>query len=176
MAKLSFSKLGLSKNTSVNNIEFNGQNIEIKQYLPINDKAILASNVLNYAIGDGIIRFVNPLQVEVYTLLQVIEKYTNINFTDKQKEDPAKLYDLIVSSGLWNIIFEHIDKNDYNIVINYINKSIESFYNYYNSIYCILENINKQYEIMDLDATKIQEKLNDPQNMSLLKEVLEKLG
>jgi hypothetical protein len=83
MAKLSFSKLGLSKNTSVNNIEFNGQNIEIKQYLPINDKAILASNVLNYAIGDGIIRFVNPLQVEVYTLLQVIEKYTNINFTDK---------------------------------------------------------------------------------------------
>ena len=176
MAKLSFSKLGLSKNTSVNNIEFNGQNIEIKQYLPINDKAILASNVLNYAIGDGVTRFVNPLQVEVYTLLQVIEKYTNINFTDKQKEDPAKLYDLIVSSGLWNIIFEHIDKNDYNTVINYINKSIESFYNYYNSIYCILENINKQYETMDLDATKIQEKLNDPQNMSLLREVLEKLG
>ena len=77
MAKVSFSKLGLTKNTNIKNIEYNGQNIEVKQYLPINDKAIIASNVLNYTIGNGTTRFINPLQVEVYTLLQIIEKYTN---------------------------------------------------------------------------------------------------
>ena len=86
MAKVSFSKLGLTKNTNIKNIEYNGQNIEVKQYLPINDKAIIASNVLNYTIGNGTTRFINPLQVEVYTLLQIIEKYTNINFTDKQEK------------------------------------------------------------------------------------------
>ena len=26
--------------------------------------------------------------------------YTNINFTEKQKEDPTKLYDMLISSGL----------------------------------------------------------------------------
>ena len=61
-------------------------------------------------------------------------------------------------------------------MINYIDKSVEAFYNYYNSVYGILDNINKQYETMNLDATKIQEKLNNPESMALLKEVLEKLG
>lgn len=176
MAKVSFSKLGLTKNTNVNKIEFNGQNIEIKQYLSINDKAIIASNVLNYTIGNGTTRFINPLQVEVYTLLQIIEKYTNINFTDKQREDPAKLYDLIVSSGLWGLIFENINHDDYVAMINYIDKSVEAFYNYYNSVYGILDNINKQYETMNLDATEIQKKLNNPENLALLKDILEKLG
>ena len=122
MAKVSFNKLGLTKNNNINIIEFNGQKIEIKQYLPINDKANLASNVLNYTIGNGTTRFINPLQVEVYTLLQIIEKYTNITFTDKQREDPAKLYDLIVSSKLWELVFEKIDKDDYAAMISYINK------------------------------------------------------
>ena len=176
MAKVSFSKLGLIKNNNINIIEFNGQKIEIKQYLPINDKANLASNVLNYTIGNGTTRFINPLQVEVYTLLQIIEKYTNITFTDKQREDPAKLYDLIVSSKLWELVFEKIDKDDYAAMISYINKSVEAFYNYYNSIYGILDNINKQYETMNLDAAEIQKKLDNPESLSLLKEVLEKLG
>ena len=176
MAKVSFSKLGLTKNTNIKNIEYNGQNIEVKQYLPINDKAIIASNVLNYTIGNGTTRFINPLQVEVYTLLQIIEKYTNITFTDKQREDPAKLYDLIVSSKLWGLVFEQIDKDDYATMISYINKSVEAFYNYYNSIYGILDNINKQYETMNLDAIEIQKKLDNPESLSLLKEVLEKLG
>lgn len=176
MAKVSFNKLGLTKNNNINIIEFNGQKIEIKQYLPINDKANLASNVLNYTIGNGTTRFINPLQVEVYTLLQIIEKYTNITFTDKQREDPAKLYDLIVSSKLWELVFEKIDKDDYAAMISYINKSVEAFYNYYNSIYGILDNINKQYETMNLDAAEIQKKLDNPESLSLLKEVLEKLG
>jgi len=106
----------------------------------------------------------------------MVEKYTNISFTDKQKEDPAKLYDLIVSSGLWNLIFEKIDQTEYNAMINYINKSVKAFYDYYNSIYGIIDNINKQYETMNLDATEIQKKLDNPENLTLLKEVLEKLG
>jgi hypothetical protein len=43
MAKVSFSKLGLSKNNTIKNFEYNGQNIEVKQYLPINDKATLVA-------------------------------------------------------------------------------------------------------------------------------------
>jgi hypothetical protein len=110
MAKISFSKLGLTKNNDIKTIEYNGQIIEIKQYLSINDKAILASNVLNYALGDGTTRFINPLQVEVYTIILAIQAYTNINFTDKQKEDPAKLYDLIIGSGLWDLIFNELNQ------------------------------------------------------------------
>lgn len=176
MAKVSFSKLGLSKNTEINNFEYNGQNIEVKQYLPINDKATLVAQILNYTLNNGENRFANPLQIEVMTLIGVIEKYTNINFTDKQKEDPAKLYDLIVSSGLWKIILDNINIEDYTALLNYCDEAIESYYNYYNSVFGILDSINTDYNNMNLDATEIQKKLADPENIGLLREVLSKLG
>lgn len=176
MAKVSFSKLGLSKNTDIKNFEYNGQNIEVKQYLPINDKATIVATILNYALNNGENRFPNPLQVETFLTLNIIEKYTNINFTDKQKEDPAKLYDLITSSGLWNIILNNLNTNDYNSLLNYCDKAIKAYYEYHNSIFGILDAINKDYNDSSLEAQEIYKYLNDPENMSVLRDVLAKLG
>lgn len=176
MAKVSFSKLGLTKNTDIKNIEYNGQNIEIKQYLPINDKASLVAQILNYTLNNGENRFPNPLQIEVFTLLGVIEKYTNITFTDKQKEDPAKLFDLITGSGLWALIESNLNTQDYGLLLKYIRESIDSYYDYHNSIFGILDSINKDYNNLNLDAAEIQKNLGDPENMALLRDVLAKLG
>ena len=43
MAKLAFSKLSLKVNNDVKTINFNEQTIEVKQYLPVNDKLELIS-------------------------------------------------------------------------------------------------------------------------------------
>ena len=40
----------------------------------------------------------------------------------------------------------------------------------------ILENISADYSNLNLDATEIQSKLADPNNMALLRDVLSKLG
>ena len=176
MAKLSFSKLSLTKNTDIKNVEYNGQYIEVKQYLPINDKATIVATILNYTLNNGENRFPNPLQIEVFTLLQVIEKYTNITFTDKQREDPAKLYDLITSSGLWNVIVDNLNMDDYHLLLKHIDKSIKSYYEYHNSVFGILDSINNDYSNLNLDATEIAKALGNPEDMSLLREVLAKLG
>ena len=112
MSKVPFSKLGLSKNTDIKNFEYNGYNIEVKQYLPMNDKATLVAQILSYVLNNDENRFANPLQIEVFTVLTIIEKYTNINFTEKQKEDPAKLYDLIINSDLWKNILNNLNKEE----------------------------------------------------------------
>lgn len=176
MAKVSFSKLGLSKNTNIKNFEYNGQNIEIKQYLPINDKAALVAQVLSCVLNNDENRFANPLQVEVFTVLTIIEKYTNINFTDKQKEDPAKLFDLIVGSDLWNTIMDNINIDDYTALIAYCDEAIDAYYKYHNSVFGILDSINKDYSNTSLEAQEIYKYLNDPENMSVLRDVLAKLG
>ena len=44
MAKLSFTKLGLKLNQEVVEIHHNDQIIEVKQYLPVNDKLELLVN------------------------------------------------------------------------------------------------------------------------------------
>jgi hypothetical protein len=92
MAKVSFSKLGLKVNNEVVNIHFNDQVIEVKQYISVNDKLKLISEIINNTIDEH--SFCNPVKVKVYLALSILDYYTNINFTEKQKEDPVKLYDL----------------------------------------------------------------------------------
>ena len=67
MAKLAFSKLGLKVNNQVVNISYNDNDIEIKQYLPINDKLKLISDVINNSIYGSIrIRFL------IYSIVIII--------------------------------------------------------------------------------------------------------
>ena len=174
MAKVSFTKLGLSKNQEVKEVKFNGQIIEVKQYLPVNDKLMLISDVINMSMGEN--NFANPVQVSVFTTIGILEYYTNINFTEKQKEDPAKLYDLVISNDFAGKIMEVIPEEEYEQLIDGIEESIEAYYKYRNSVMGILDAVSNDYSNLNLDASKIQKELGDPANMTLLREVLTKLG
>ena len=174
MAKVSLTKLGLKINQDIKNIEFNEQIIEVKQYLPINEKLELISSVINSAADEN--NFSNPVKENVFLTLEILYHYTNINFTDKQREDPVKLYDLVVSSGLVNKVTDLIPEEELDEVINGVAQSVKAIYTYRNSVLGILESISKDYSALNLDATEIQQKLADPDNMALLKQVLTKLG
>ena len=174
MAKVSFTKLGLKKNEEVEILHINEQDIEVKQYLPINEKLELISSVINSAADEN--NFSNPVKENVFLTLEILYHYTNINFTDKQKEDPVKLYDLVVSSGLVNKVTDLIPEEELDEVINGVAQSVKAIYAYRNSVLGILESISQDYSALNLDATEIQQKLADPDNMALLKQVLIKLG
>ena len=174
MAKVSFTKLGLKSNQEVKTIEWNEQIIEVKQYLPINKKLELISNVINLSVDET--NFANPVKVKVYLSLEIIEAYTNINFTEKQKEDICKLYDLFNSNGLIKAIIDEIPQEEYNELVKGTWDSVDAIYDYRNSLLGILESAASDYSNLSLDATDIQQKLADPNNMTLLKDVLAKLG
>ena len=61
-------------------------------------------------------------------------------------------------------------------MLKYRDETIESYYKYFNSVFGILESINKDYQNLNLDATEIQKALSDPENMGLLRDILTKLG
>ena len=174
MAKVSLAKLGLKVNQEVKNIEFNEQIVEVKQYLPVNDKLELISNVINLAHDEN--NFSNPVKVSVFTTLEIMYAYTNINFTDKQKEDPTKLYDMLISSGFACEVFRAIPEAEYHEIVSGVEDSIEAIYAYQNSVMGVFEAITTDYSDMSLDATNIYNKLADPENMDLIKQVLTKLG
>lgn len=174
MAKVSFTKLGLKVNQEVATIELNEQVIEVKQYLPINDKLELISRVINLSHDEN--NFANPVKVSIFTTLEIIYAYTNINFTDKQKEDPAKLYDVLISSGFVSMVNKMIPETEKNDILEGVSKSIDAIYTYRNSVMGILDTVSTDYSNLNLEATDIQKKLSDPDNMTLLKDVLTKLG
>ena len=174
MAKVSLTKLGLKVNQDIKNIEFNEQIIEVKQYLPVNDKLELISNVINSSHDEN--NFSNPVKVSVFTMLEIMYAYTNINFTEKQKEDSTKLYDMLISSGLVAEVINAIPEAEYNEVLCGVSDSIDAIYTYRNSVMGLLETISADYSNMDLDVSAIHEKLADPDSMTLLKSVLTNLG
>ena len=98
MAKVTFTKLGLKRNDAIQEINWNGQKIEIKQFLPTGKKLDLISRVINYSTDEN--AFYNPCKVEIFETIEIILTYTNITVTEKQSEDVLNLYDLFISSGL----------------------------------------------------------------------------
>ena len=179
MAKIPFSKLDMKVNTRDfvmchENSKGEVAQYEVKNYLPIKEKMDLVSRIINQSTDDN--GFYNPMRVKLYTTLEVVYAYTNLTFTPKQKEDPFKLYDLLVSTGLYDNITSHICNEDLEELEGSIWDTIKSIYSYRNSVLGILENISADYSNLNLDITEIQSKLADPNNMALLKDVLAKLG
>lgn len=177
MAKISYNKLGITKDelNKIQTVEYNDQTIEVKQYLPIAGKSELITRVLNNSVDENT-GYYNLLKLDMNLGLEIVYAYSNISFTEKQKEDPMKLYDMLNASKVLNLIIGLVPDGEF----YYLNKTTHEMANnivaYRNSVMGIMEAISADYSNLDLDATDIQKKLNDPDNMALLKDVLTKLG
>ena len=176
MAKIAYSKLGLNKmvNKEPSIIEFNDQQIEVAQYLSIEKKLDLISDIINSSLDDN--TYYNPCRIEIFMLTKIIEAYTNLTITDKQKEDIFKFYDQLVASGFAEKVLDNIPAVDYNFIHRSVTKTIKNIYQQKNSALGILESISTDYSNLNLDASEIQKKLADPDNLDFLKAVLTKLG
>lgn len=175
MAKVTFNKLNLTKNTEIKNIDINENIIEVKQYLPVEEKLELISYIVNMA-HDEDYNFSNPVKVEVFAGIGIIKYYTNITFTEKQLENPAKIYDLLNSNNVINNVIAAIPSNEYDEIRTGIEDTIKSIYQYQNSVLGILDTIGQDYSDLNIEADTINEKLSNPDNMKLLRDVLAKLG
>ena len=176
MAKIAYSKLGLNKmvNKEPSVIEFNDQQIEVAQYLPIEKKLDLISDIINSSLDNN--TYYNPCRIEIFMLTKIIEVYTNLTITDKQKEDIFKFYDQLVASGFADKVLDNIPADDYIFIHRSVTKTIKNIYQQKNSALGILESISTDYSNLNLDASEIQSKLADPENLDLLRAVLTKLG
>ena len=173
MSRVPFTKLGLKKKEEIKNITINDQVIEVKQYLPISDKINIITNVIENSADDN--NFANPVKVEVFANLEIMYAYTNISFTDKQKGDPTKLYDLLEENGIIAEVIAAIPENEYALLLGWIDETIEAFYKYRNSVLGILDTISADYSNLSLDATNLQKQIADPENLKLLKSIMSKL-
>lgn len=174
MAKVPFSKFKAKTCVDTKKVSFNEIDFEVRQYVPIEEKMALVGNVINNSVDEH--NYYNPMRIDVYLVLEVMFTYTNLTFTDKQKEDLPKLYDVMVSSGLWAKVLDALPEDDFVDLSIYVDEVIDSIYEYKNSMMGILDQIGENYSNLDVEATDIQKKLADPNNLKLLKDVMTKMG
>lgn len=174
MAKVTFNSLGLKANQEIKTIIINNKDIEIKQYLPIQNKLEIIVNVINNCQDDN--NFKNIAKVVMFTDLEIINQYTNLSFTEKQKEEPWKIYDILTSTHIIDQVKESIPKEELNMVYDFVNDATDRIYEYRNSAYGILDSLKTDYDSLEFDVEEIQKNLTNGDNVEFLKDVLTKLG
>lgn len=175
MAKVAFSKLKCKINETEVTVPFGEETIIVKQYLPIQEKLILIGYVVQMA-HDQDYNFCNPVKVQVFKELEMLQAYTNINFTDKQKEDRAKLYDLVTSSGLLEEVLKAIPVTERLIIDQGVESTTMALYQYQNSALGVIDAIKTNYDDIASAANfaELSEQVMDPEALTLLKDILTK--
>ena len=69
MDKVSFTNLKLKMNNETKSFDFNGQKIEVFQYVPIADKDDMIQSIIQNSVHNGIY---NPIKADMYFHLYLI--------------------------------------------------------------------------------------------------------
>lgn len=174
MARVSFSKLKAKPVEEVKIIAINDVEIEVRQYLPIQEKLALIGKVIELAHEQDY-NYANPVKEDVFLALEMVFAYTNLSFTDKQKEDLPKLYDTILSSGILDEILKAIPMKELGYLRSGLDCTSKSLYKYQNSVLGLMDTISKDYSDLNFDLDELKKKIADPEQLSLVKDVLTKL-
>ena len=116
--KVSYANMKLKMNTDVNTFDFGGQKIEVLKYLPAQDKYDLLMITLQKSLENGIY---NDFKLNFYFELNLVYMYTNISFTEKQREDEFKIYNNLKSNGFFELFYQALDENEYNELFTQLN-------------------------------------------------------
>lgn len=161
MAKLEGKKLNISKGIKV--IKFGGDEISVKQYLPAKDKNSILEIAMQEADQGTIL---NTFALDIIFHTYIVIKYTDIIFTNEEKEDIFDLYDKLESQGLIDLILSAIPEEEYNDLRKNLLEMVNNYVNYRNSARALVEQLTffapqaaeKVQEIAkEFDSEKLQQ-------------------
>ena len=174
MAKVSLNKITPIKKVDPITLNIGDSEIIVQQYLPIETKMAMMQDVLNAVIDET--GHINPVRMEVFFNVYLLKYYTNISITDTMLGDPSKTYDLLIINDVLDAIIAQIPETEYADVFDFIVEASENVITYNNSVLGILRNVAADYKNTEIDIDKIGQALNDPNQLTLVKNILEKMG
>lgn len=136
MNKVSYASLKLKVNIDVNTFDFNGATIEVLKYLPVQDKYDLITIALQKAEQNGIY---NELKLDMYFHLYLVYLYTNLSFTEKQKEDECKIFDCLTSNGFIEAFLGVMEETEYSELWDMMNIMKDSMLVFKNSAGAVIQ-------------------------------------
>jgi len=122
MGKVSYANMKLKVKNEIKTFKFQDDEIEVFQYLSSEDKYSLINITLQKSLENGIY---NPLKLDVYFHLHLVYMYTDISFTEKQKEDEFKLFDTLKSNGFIDAMLAAIPDSEYDYLLQILEDTIE---------------------------------------------------
>ena len=121
---MKYSDLNLKINTETTVIKINDNTeIEVLQYLPVEDKIDLIQIALQKSLENGIY---NEIKLDMYFNLYIVYMYSNLEFTDEEKEDEFKLYNELQSNDIIAHVIAGMDEGEYDCLLDYLKSMQEN--------------------------------------------------
>ena len=174
MVKVSLTKHNKIKSLDPIAIKIGEETISVVQYLPLEKKLTIMQNIIEQA-GNNEEGFYNIVKLTVFYTIEMLRVYTNISFTEKQLEDPQKLYDIIVLNNIWETVKDRIPEKERDYIWDNTCALAREITEYNHSALGILKLMSDDYENLNFDVQEITEKLSDRTNLDLVRNLLTKL-
>lgn len=174
MVKVSLTKLNKIKSLDPIDIKIGEETISVVQYLPLEKKLAIMQNIIEQA-GNNEEGFYNIVKLTVFYTIEMLRAYTNISFTEKQLEEPQKLYDIIVLNNIWETVKDSIPEKERDYIWDNTCALAREITEYNHSALGILKLMSDDYENLNFDVQEITEKLSDRTNLDLVRNLLTKL-
>ena len=113
---MKYSDLNLSINDDTVTTQTPFGDIEVRKYLPVEDKIDLIEIALQKSEENGIY---NEMKLAMYFNLYIIYMYTDLEFTDEEKADEYKLYNELESNNIIISVLGALD--EYQELFHYLN-------------------------------------------------------
>ena len=175
MAKVNLTKLNKIKSLDPIDIKIGEETISVVQYLPLEKKLTIMQNIIQQA-GNNEEGFYNIVKLTVFYMFEMLRAYTNISFTEKQLEDPQKLYDIIVLNKIWDTVKQSIPEDEVNYIWENTCALAREITDYNHSALGILKLAKEDYSDLELDVNDLTNTLTQSENnLNLVKGLLTKL-
>ena len=148
----SLKDLNLHADSSTTTCTINDQEVTVKYSIPLQDKIDLVQITLQKAEEDGIY---NELKLDAYFTLNYIYLYTDIEFSDEDREDELALYDILNSNHVLDdiLIAQSVDSKgdevapEYEMLFETLQIMMDRNLDYKNTAAAVLQKV-----IQDLPA------------------------
>jgi hypothetical protein len=91
-------------------------------------------------------------------------------------ENPSKVYDLLILNHILGSVLEVIPEEEYEDLMNDVGECAKHAVDYFNSFAGMIKNITENYNTTEMNVEKIMNTLGDPNQIGLVKDILDKIG
>lgn len=154
---MKFTDLNLNIIDSTVDVVIGNNIIKVKQYLPIEDTYDLMQCVLQNSKENGIY---DPLLLDMYFHLYVVYMYSDIEFTEDEKSNPAELFDILQSNGVIAAVVNAMNEDEWTYINNIMNKYVRHKRAYDQTIASVLHSFIDELPEQATKAADILQKFN----------------
>ena len=132
-----FKDMKITPNEVVKEVQI-GDNIKfnVKQYLPAEDKNAILEIAMQTADQGTIL---NTFALDAIFHTYLVFMYTDIEFSDEEKEDLFNLYDILEENNIIDAVVAAIPKEEYQDLKDYLLEMVENYLTYRNSARALVE-------------------------------------